>query len=266
MNDVARAVGGCDAAIHNAGILAPTTEQRPELGYAVNVGGTTNLINALEANGKQPRLVYASTFSVYGPRAPGGLPLTLDDPVVPTDHYTSHKVECERRIRESGLPWVICRIGVSVSAETKDFSPEIFRLLFGIDPDTRIEYVHPRDVALAQVRAAIAPAATDKVFLIGGGASCRMTFAEFYSAIFSAAGIGPLPSEAYGREPYYCDWLDTTESQAILQYQEHTFADFIAEYRRQSRWTRPVVRFLSPLIRAYLLRYSAAWQRRRNQA
>ncbi|MGB5812022.1 MAG: NAD(P)-dependent oxidoreductase, partial [Polyangiales bacterium] len=209
-----------------------------------------------------PRLVYASTFSVCGPRVPGGPPLTGRDPAIATDHYTAHKTECESIVRDSGIPWVIFRIGVSVSAQAKDFSPAIFRLLFGINPSTRLEYVHPRDVALAQVRATTAPEALGKILMIGGGERCRMTFKEFYAAIFDASGVGELPAEAYGDSPYYCDWVDTTESQAILRYQEHTFDDFIREFRQASRWTRPVVRAFSPAIRRYLLRYSDAWQMR----
>ena len=261
--DVDAAVKGCDAIIHNAGILAPMTEQHPDLAYAVNVVGTQNIMKAMATLSPIPRLVYASTFSVCGPRVPGGPPLTANDLAIETDNYTSNKTECERIIRESTLPWVIFRIGVSVSAQTKDFSPDIFRLLFEIDPRTRIEYVHPRDVALAQVRAIEAPEALGKILMIGGGESCRMTFADFYAAIFGASGVGELPAEAYGKRPYYCDWIDTTESQAILQYQEHAFHDFIREFRHESRWTRPIVRLLSPLIRRYLLQYSDAWQSRK---
>ncbi len=260
--DVDAAVRGCDAIIHNAGILAPMTEQEPGLAHAVNVVGTENILQAMIAQNQAPRLVYASTFSVCGPRVPGGPPLTASDPAVATDQYTANKTECERIIRESDLPWVIFRIGVSVSAQAKDFSPDIFRLLFEIDPKTRMEYVHPRDVALAQVRAVSAPGALGKILMIAGGESCRMTFKDFYAAIFDASGVGALPAEAYGTRVYYCDWVDTTESQAILGYQEHTFDDFIREFRRETRWTRPIVRFFSPLIRRYLLRYSDAWQSR----
>ncbi|MEM7135072.1 MAG: NAD(P)-dependent oxidoreductase [Myxococcota bacterium] len=260
--DVANAVEGVDAVIHNAGILAPRTEVAPDAARSVNVDGTMHLLRAMEASSQRPRLVYASTLSVCGPRRPGGLPLTSDHPATGTDHYTSHKAECEAMIRTSMVPWVIFRIGVSVSAQAKDFSPDVLRLLFSIDPTTRLEYVHPRDVALAQVRALAVPGALHKVLMIGGGAACRLTFKEFYDAIFEASGVGALPAKAYSDAPYYCDWLDTTESQTLLAYQEHTFDDFIREFRHASRRTRPVVRALSPLIRWYLLRYSDAWNGR----
>lgn len=261
-HDVVPAVRGCEAILHNAGILAPMTEREPELAHAVNVIGTRHILEAMAAQRPVPRLIYASTFSVCGPRVPGGPPLSSSDPAVATDHYTANKAECERMIQESGLPWVIFRIGVSVSAQAKDFSPDIFRLLFEIDPQTRMEYVHPRDVALAQVRGISAPDALGKILMIGGGESCRMTFKDFHAAIFDASGVGALPADAYGTRVYYCDWVDTAESQAILGYQQHSFDDFIHEFRHESRWSRPIVRLFSPLIRRYLLRFSDAWQSR----
>lgn len=260
--DVEAAVRGVDAVIHDAGILAPMTETHPELAYAVNVEGTQHLLAAMARQNPAPRLVYASTFSVCGPRRPGLPPLTAEDPAIGTDHYTTHKTRCEALIRQSSVPWTIFRISVSVSAQAKDFSPDIFRLLFGIDPKTRVEYVHPRDVALAQVRATKTDEALGKTLMIGGGEACRMTFKDFYAAIFEASGVGELPVEAYGDRPYYCDWVDSTESQSILRYQQHTFDDFIREFRHASRHTRPLVKLFSPAIRRYLLRYSDAWQAR----
>ena len=262
-SDVRAAASGVDAVIHNAGILAPMSESQPDFAHAVNVDGTRHLLDAMTAMEPTPRLVYASTVSVCGPRPPGLPPLTSQDPAIGTDHYTTHKVTCERLIRESNLPWVIFRVGVSVSAQAKDFSADNLRLLFGIDPRTRVEYVHPRDVALAQVRATTTDAALYKTLMIAGGPRCRMTFRDFYAAIFEASGVGELPAEAYGDRPYYCDWMDTSESQAILDYQRHTFDDFIREFGDASRRMRPLVRLFSPAIRRYLLRYSEAWQAHR---
>ena len=42
---------------------------------------------------------------------------------------------------------------------------------------------------------------------------------EFISKILGANGIGMLPDEAFGHKPYYTDWMDTEESQRLLQYQ-----------------------------------------------
>ncbi|HET6417896.1 MAG TPA: hypothetical protein VFG22_16485, partial [Polyangiales bacterium] len=72
--------------------------------------------------------------------------------------------------------------------------------------------------------------------------------------------------EAYGTDAYYCDWLDTDESQALLNFQRISFEDFIGEMRRASRFTRPLTRMFSPMIRWFMLRYSDAWQARKLDA
>ena len=266
--DVDMAVASCDAIIHNAGILAPASELHPDLAFAVNVEGTKNLLSAMRRKKEPPPIVFASSLSVCGPRVPGGSPLTGDLPAIATDSYTSNKAECERLLRESGLPYVIFRIGVAVGvrAAAGDLSPDVFRILFGIDPDTRLEWIHPEDVALAQLRAIECRGATGKTLMIGGGERCRLTFREFYGAMFEATGVGRFPAEAFGTGAYYCDWLDTHESESLLHYQRISFDEFIGQLRKASRLTRPLVRMLAPLIRWNMLRYSDAWQNRNKRA
>ncbi len=263
--DIAPSVDVCDAIIHNAGILAPLSENEPELAHAVNVGGTRHILEAMAKRESPPVIVFSSTLSVCGPRKPGGPPFTADDPAVGTDHYTTHKTECERMLRESGLPYVIFRIGVSVGPKTAsgDFSPDVFRILFGINPDAHCEWVHPEDVALAQVRAIQTPEAFRKTLMIGGGEGCRLTFREFYEKMFDATGVGRFPPEAYGAGEYYTEWMDTTESQALLGFQRIRFDEFIDALRESYRFTRPPTRLVAPLIRRWMLQYSDAWQHRR---
>lgn len=266
--DIGPHAAASDAIIHNAGVLAPASENHPDLAYSVNVGGTKNILDAMKRVEKPPVIVFASSLSVCGPRVPGGPPLTAEDAAVGTDNYTSNKAECEDLIRRSGLPHVIFRIGVSVGlkAAAGDLSPDVFRVLFSINPDTRLEWVHPADVALAQARAIEAPEAWGKTLMIGGGESCRLTFRELYGAMFDATGVGRFPSEAYGTDAYYCDWLDTDESQTLLNFQRISFEDFIGDMRRASRFTRPLIRMFSPMIRWFMLRYSDAWQARKVDA
>jgi nucleoside-diphosphate-sugar epimerase len=268
LDDIGPCVARCDAIIHNAGVLAPASENHPELAHAVNVGGTKNILDAMKRREKPPVIVFASSLAVCGLRVPGGPPLTSADPAVATDNYTSNKAECEQLLRSSGLPYVIFRIGVSVGIKVAagDLTPDVFRLLFSISPDTRLEWVHPEDVALAQVRAIENPDALGKILMIGGGEACRLTFGEFYGAMFDATGVGRFPPEAYGTGAYYCDWIDTEEGQALLQYQRIRFDDLIGQLRRASRFTRPLVRLLSPLIRWFMLRNSEAWQARKRSA
>lgn len=57
-----------------------------------------------------------------------------------------------------------------------------------------------------------------------------------------ALGIGRLPDAAFGREPYYTDWLDTSKSQSLLGHQRHDLADLRREIEHRLRFVRPLLR------------------------
>ena len=53
-----------DRIVHTAAVLAPTTEEDPRLGYAVNIGGTNNVFEAGVRNGVK-RVVYPTSIATY---------------------------------------------------------------------------------------------------------------------------------------------------------------------------------------------------------
>ena len=69
-------------------------------------------------------------------------------------------------------------------------------------------------------------------------------------------GIGYLPSYAYGDEPFHCGYMDTTESQKILQYQRHTFDDYVQEIKKKLGIARIFAIIFRPAIRNWLLNKS----------
>jgi nucleoside-diphosphate-sugar epimerase len=254
--DVTRAVADREAVIHDAAIIPPRSEQEPELTRRVNVEGTGLLLKACEAQERKPRLVFASSMSLFGPAQGRPPPRRADDPVVPTDHYSHSKAECEEMLRASGLDWVILRLGGAPPDEPEPGTRLDLTQFFRIDPATRFEYVHPSDVGLAQTRAIACDAASHRVLLIGGGKRCQITMRDLHDVFLDAAGIGAFPDSAYGDEGYYTDWLDTEESQRLLQYQRHDFESFREAMRRRLRRVRPVVRLLRWPIRRLMLRRS----------
>ena len=63
-----------------------------------------------------------------------------------------------------------------------------------------------------------------------------------------AIGIRPLPDEAFALAPSSpLDWVDSTESQNLLNYQNYSFEDFIHGIPASMGFTKYVVRLLSPL-------------------
>jgi len=249
-DDVAAAVEGRDVVIHLGFIIPPRSEQSPQLAHEVNVGGTRNLLNALKALPRKPRLIFSSTASVFGKTQHLEPPRCCTDPVQPIDHYTSNKVECEKAIRESGLDWVILRFGAV------PLLGQIDPLMYEVPLSNRIEFVHPRDVALALANAVSCAEASGEVLLIGGGRHGQMYFREYLKGLMDGAGLGMLPDEAFTSEPFYTDWMDTDKSQRLLRYQRHSFDDYVREMPSALGYRYLMVRAFRPFIRRYILRLS----------
>lgn len=225
---------GVNCIIHLAAILPPLSDKKPELARSVNIEGTRNIVNAAEKLEPKPKLVYSSSVSTFGPTMHLDPPRRADDPLVPTDVYTQTKIACEKIIRESTIPWTILRFS---AVPPLNIGSGIDPMLFEMPLDQRIEFVHTRDVGLACANAVEADT-IGKTLLIGGGKSEQMFEREFLSKMMEAMGIGTLPDSAFKvakkpEEYYYTDWLDTEESQRLLQFQTRTFDDYINEMKKQ---------------------------------
>ncbi|HKS70785.1 MAG TPA: NAD(P)-dependent oxidoreductase, partial [Ktedonobacterales bacterium] len=165
---VARAVEGQDAVVHMAYILPPVADDHPALAEAVNIGGTRNVIEAACAQAVPPRLLFASTFDIFGFTQDQPPPRRVTDPVAATDAYTRHKIEGERMVRESGLRWTILRFADVPPLAMRSPHPIMFR----IPLQTRFEVLHTDDAGLAVANALASDAVWGRVWLIGGGLSC----------------------------------------------------------------------------------------------
>lgn len=245
--DVAKAVKDHDVVIHLAYIIPPTSEKDPDWAKAINVGGTQNLLSALKSLSNPPKLIFSSSISVYGPTADKKPPRRWDEPLQPTDHYTHHKVECERMVRESGLDWAILRFGAV------PLLGQIDPLMFEVPLNNRIEFVHPKDVGLAVANAASANSIWGKILLIGSGPAGQHYFKDYLKGLMDGAGLGMFPDEAFSTVPYYTDWMDTEESQRLLNYQRYSFEEYIDELPSALGYRYHMVRLLKPLIRKFVL-------------
>lgn len=250
-------VSGVDAILHNASLLPPLTNTLPDLAEAINVTACKELIRIAEQQAVKPTLVFPSSVTVFGLPADNEAPRTASDPVTPTDNYTRHKITIEQALKASSLPFVIVRVGVSVDDRTLKTDKATFMGLLAVRPDNPLEYVHPKDVALAMCNAATRPAAQGKVLLLGGGKNCQITQRQFIRVAFDALGL-TLPMSVHGNERFYTHWMDTTESQAILEFQHHSFDAYIQQMEQRLHVLKillwPLRWLVNPLL-AVLLRY-----------
>jgi hypothetical protein len=69
-------------------------------------------------------------------------------------------------------------------------------------------------------------------------------------------GVQPMPDDAFSNAVYATDWVDTTESEALLHYQRHDFADIAEAIAASLGWKRRLVPLVGPLARGAILRLS----------
>jgi nucleoside-diphosphate-sugar epimerase len=259
------ALEGVDAVIHLAAIIPPYSDKAPELARRVNLDATYDLIEQMEASPTANRLVFASSQGIFGDVQDREPPLRVDTPVSPTDEYGRHKVECEQAIRQSGLRWSILRLSAVTPLHLQAQDPSI---MFEISPDARFEFLHPADAGTAFARAVACEESIGRILNIAGGETCRMTYYDFVSALMSAMGIGSLPIDAFvQRRPprYFGDWVDTAESQRLLQYQQRGLDAQLEDMRKDFGVKRHLVRLVRPLATWFVTRSSAYLKENRRQ-
>lgn len=249
--DLAHAVEGQEIILHLAYVIPPAIFQDPAGAHAINVGGTTNLLAAAQSQPRPPRFLFASTFDVFGHTQDQEPPRTIDDPVQATDVYSEHKIACEELVRTSGLEWAIFRFcDVPPLPPQKPHSPQ--PIMFEIPLDNRIEVIHSSDLALALANSLRSPI-WGKVWLLGGGPRCQIHYRDYLETMLTAAGVGTLPASAFTTRPYCTDWLDSSASQDLLQYQRHSFEDIMREAIAAAD-PGPLVHFLMPILRPFVRR------------
>src|SRR5207249_1363923 len=158
-------------------------EVYPEVTRATNIGGTRNVIAALQALPRPPRLVYSSSAGLFGPTGHLPPPRTAADPVQPSNHYTASKAACKELVRRSGLDWAILRFGATPPLALGGLDRLVLRFVFAMPLDTRVHFLHTYDAGLALANAAGASEISGKVLLIGGGPGCQMYQRDFIGGL-----------------------------------------------------------------------------------
>jgi nucleoside-diphosphate-sugar epimerase len=248
---VAASIASQDLVLHLAFVLPPAAERDPEGAYAVNVGGTRHLIARCQAQARPPRLLFCSSAEVFGRTRHQPPPRRITDPRQITSVYTKHKIECEDLVQGSGLDHVIVRFGAIIDIALTNSH----ELMFEFPLDARFEAIHPADAALALANLVTCEAAWGRgaLLLLGGGPRCQRTYGQFLAEMMQTVGVGPLPDEAFTRKDYPSDWLDTEESQCLLQYQHHSIEDIRREIAALMRWRKLLVPLMRPLVRRSIL-------------
>jgi nucleoside-diphosphate-sugar epimerase len=252
---VAALVRDQEVIVHLAAILPPDVDERLELAEAVNVGGLRHVLEAAQQQVHPPKILFSSSLDVFGFTQDQPPPRKVTDPVQATDAYTRHKLQGEEMVRNSGLTWAIYRFADVPPLAARKPHPIMYR----IPLNTRFDMLHTSDAGLAIANGIAKKELWGRVWLIGGGPRCQVYYRDYLERMLEAMGIGTLPEEAFGHDPYCTDWLDAEESERLLRYQRHSFEEIISDlkqYAAPGGPTRLIMPVIRPLARRWLLSLS----------
>jgi 2-alkyl-3-oxoalkanoate reductase len=196
---VVDAVEGMDAIVHCAGIVkARSTDEF----FAVNVGGTSNLVEAARQRGKAlKRFVHVSSLEACGPSADGE-PVDLDQEN-PVTRYGRSKLAAEKVVLSARgeIPVVILRPAAIYGprdVEILDAFKSIQRGLFPVIAGGRSKtiWIYATDCASACVHAIDADVPSGRVYFVDDGCGAidmRQMFSDFERALGKKALRAPLP-------------------------------------------------------------------------
>ena len=251
-----------DVVIHVAAALPDVAFENPEIVVSTNVGGTQNVISAMENQTNSPKLIYTSSVAVYGDRRKNPI-IKLADPIDEDtkDIYTSTKIETERLVRESKLDYVIFRVSYVVATDVIKFRP----VMFFIALHTYLEAIHAKDVGLALVNAIESNEIWNNTFNLGGGKQCQTLYRDNINDMFEIMGFGRdfLPDEAFSNHHSHCGFFDDHEMsflQSILKFQNLTLEDFYEEVRKWIGIKKYLIPLVKPMLRWFILRKSEFYQ------
>lgn len=265
LDDVSKVIQNQDIIIHLAAIVPPRfTHESLDYSKAVNVDGVKNIIKAMKKENPKAKLLYPSSVAVFGDvRNRGACVLASDEPTNPNDDdiYAQQKVQAEELIQQSGLTWSIFRFGFMPNVSNLKFDP----MMFDVPLDTNMEIIHVKDAALAIVHALDKKEIWGKILHLAGGKSCRLTYKEFVGGMLTAMGLGVLPDEAFGNNDFHCAFFDTDYSQKLLQYQNYSYSDLIAEMKEKAKVLAFFAKLFKPIARAYLLSQSPYYKQKKRK-
>ena len=220
-----------DVAIHLAAVIPPLADEKPELAYKVNVAGTKGIIRILEDNSPNAFLLYSSSISVYGDRISNPY-ITISEALQPSDGdiYARTKIEAEELIRQSKLDWSIFRLTAIMK------NHKVSKLMFHMPLSTMLEICTAQDAAKAFVSSITKRNVLSKrVFNLGGGDKCRITYEKFLEKSFKLFGLGALnfPLNTFALRNFHCGiYWDGDLLENILHFRNETLETYFKDTKQ----------------------------------
>ncbi|NHJ48877.1 MAG: NAD(P)-dependent oxidoreductase [Asgard group archaeon] len=249
---IAKIIKDINIVYHLAFRLPPIPDDIEPTIREINVGGLVNVIESIKNNKQNTKIIYPASIDMYGHVPKEKQPIIPGSETNPTDHYGRHKVASLKLLQESGLDYAAFVLTVVPPLHYLAQNPA----MFDVEVDSNVELVHEEDVARAFYNALLTDKIWTKILLIAGGDSCRLTYFEFINKMMIASGIGSLDLKLFQGNLYHFAFMDTTESQNILDFQRHSTEDIINDMKKNNSFTFFIIKLLKPIVRRFLIKQS----------
>ncbi len=184
-------------------MVSPAADHLPELTWKVNTGAARNIVKAVKARpdgGEGVKVVYIGSVAQLGNRAVPYHWGRAGDPVwaAKFDVYALSKIEAERIIADSGIPWWVSLRQTGILADdllSKASDP----ITFHVPIDGVLEWITAEESGnlMANICLADLPASFwNRFYNIGGGEGFRVTNFEFEQIIMKAMSC-PEPTKVF---------------------------------------------------------------------
>ena len=252
-DDVHACVEQSDIVLHIAALVSPQADYDPEKTMRNNFGSTRNLIEAIQAAGKNDtcKFVFIGTVAETGDRMPPIHWGRVGDPIKPSmfDYYAVSKVAAERYVIESGLKyWVSLR-------QTGIIGPAMAKIRDAIQfhncLDNVLEFVSDRDSgrAMRNLCAFDAEGTLDAsfwghIYNIGGGPSCRVDTYKMYQEMYGELGFRSLdpvidPKQYATRNFHGQYYLDSDKLENYLHFRSDSMQYYYDAYLKELGAAKP---------------------------
>ena len=122
--------------------------------------------------------------------------------------------------------------------------------MFHMPLDTKLEICTPEDTARAFLHAIFKSALLKgRIFNLGGGESCCMTYREFLEKSFKIYGLGSFnfPKYAFAERNFHCGrMIDGDDLEHAIGFRQDTFQTY---FEKTKNGVNPFIRYITILFR-----------------
>lgn len=221
-----------DIVFHLAAVIPTKSIGSGEKSKQINIEGTRNIVNGLTKHSPGAYLFFSSSVAIYGDRIQHPM-IHVDDPLAyhDDDDYSTSKHLSEKLIQESNLNWSIFRLTAIMGIGNHQLNP----LVFNVPLETKMEIATVKDTARAFYKASHhLPELNHRIFNLGGGEKCRITYQEFMQKAFESFGLGDVnfPPYCFAEKGFHCGYfLDSDVLENILHFQQDSIETYFDAFR-----------------------------------